>query len=313
MFSLRSPLARAHAHSRPGTKQRRAALGAAVLLLASVLVGARSVEATFALWTDEESAGSSLQAGVVPTPSVVDCRFPQRTFNQHRFDNLIVEWESPQDDFTIQPESYRLDFVASGSATPAPSSPTTGLVGGSYYADFGAYLSDPPTGLVRSRTHTYRIHLIAVGPGGWESEPRVIEVSTSLIQAVIPFRSSSCRVVEPGGGVVTFQEDRAESMPEPERDDEAVEEGLSEEESEVEDDEPTETTPTEDASEAVDEDVTQAPSPSSETSSPRQPAPSDPESPSPSYEESEAPSHEETATETPPDAHEDRDSETVED
>lgn len=311
MLSLRSPLARAHAYSRPSRKRRGAALCGAVLLLASVLVGARSAEATYALWTDEESAGSSLQAGVVPTPSVVDCRFPQRTSNQHRFSNLIIEWETPQDNSTVQPEGYRLDFVAIGSGTPAPSSPTTGLVGGSSYANFGAYLSDPPTGLVRSRTHTYRIHLIAVGPGGWESEPRVIEASTSLFQVAIPFRDSSCRVLQPGGRAVTFQENHAEDLAEPDPDEEPDEENFSEEEAEIDDNAPIErTTPAEDAPEPLDDDATQAPSPSSETPRPEQTPPS--ESPSPSDEDSESPSQEDTATETPPDTHQERDSETVE-
>lgn len=313
MSSRRSSFARGQADPRPSKRRRGAVLGAAALLLTSVLAGAGDAEPTHASWTDAESPGSALQAGVVATPSVVDCRFPQRTFNQHRFSNLVIDWENPQDDLTVQPEGYRLDFVATGSNTPAPFSPTTDLVGGSSYSNFEAYLSDPRATLIVSRTHTYRIHLIAVGPGGWESEPQVIEVSTSLFQAVIPFRSSSCRVLEPGGGSLTFHEEHSEDLAEPDTDDEPVEEDLLEEESEAEDHTPAETTTlTEEALEPPEEDETQAPSPSSEPPSPEQTAPSTPESPSPSDEEPEAPSHEETAPETPPDTHEERDSELVE-
>lgn len=196
-------------------------------LVAPLLV-ATSIAPTEAFWTDEEATGSDLYAGVVPVPQNVNCAINRPVARSHGPQWLNITWSpSATGPETVDVEGYRFHFAARPESPPPIQSPAD--IPGYSYTGFQDYLQAPGLrwlGIVREVVE-YEIHLVSVGPGGWESDARVIDVRFRTATILRP-GSSTCTVrPEEGAGSFSFQDDPGESFQRglpPEEEEEALEE-----------------------------------------------------------------------------------------
>lgn len=231
----------------------------------ALLLGAAAATLTWANWTDEESTGAQLQAGIVPIPENVTCSFGGST----EVAGLIVNWGSPESGGNaVDPQGYQLRFFAGRSFTPEPINASVDVhPGETSYQNFEAHLRNPNARITNPiARHTYEIQLVTLGPGTWESEHWLLEVT--IVDGLLGISDdATCRILDApeggGSGIGTDSfEDRMDEQEPEERDDaELLESPEPEAPTETAEPEPTPESPTTDLG-------THSPTPAPETETP---------------------------------------------